>query len=209
MDAHTVSVLFTVWIMLAIAMAAPGPNLVAVASTALGSGRQAGFAVVSGVTAASLIWALTSSFGAAAVFTIFPAALFALKLAGGLYLLFIGARSLLAAWRGKPGAIRPEHRKLSMVSSFLRGFGVCMLNPKAALFWSSISVFIVSSGAKIPVILQFCMATGITAVTVYGIYALLFSSRPAHGLYQRAIRWFEAAFGIFFCAVGGRILFSR
>lgn len=206
MNYDTFSVLLTAWLMLVVAIAAPGPNLVAVASTALGDGRKAGLLVVAGVASGTFIWSLASAFGVAAIFTVLPAAYLALKLAGGGYLIFLGIRSIRAAWRGTPGAIRRDARKRSPLASYVRGVSVCLLNPKLALFWASISVFVVSSKASLPVILEFCVAAGLSSFTIYGTYALLFSSRGAQAMYRRATRWLEAAFGAFFFLVGIRLM---
>lgn len=206
MTHETFSMLLTAWLMLVVAIAAPGPNLVAAASTALGHGRRPGLMVVAGIATGTLVWSLASAFGVAAIFTVFPPAFLALKLFGGAYLVFLGIRSLLAAWRNAPGAIRPDARELSPLASYFRGLGVCLLNPKSALFWASISVFVVSSNASLPVILEFCAAAGLSSFTIYGTYVLLFSSRGAQAVYRRAARWFEAAFGAFFCLVGARLV---
>lgn len=206
MTDHALSVLLTAWLMLVVAIAAPGPNLVATASTALGNGRRTGLYVVAGIATGSFLWSLASAFSVAAVFTVFPPAFLALKLAGGAYLVFLGLRSLIAAWRNTPGAIRPDSRPLSPWAGYLRGLGVCLLNPKSALFWASISTFVVSSGASTAAILAFCVAASLSSFTIYGSYATLFSSRMAQAVYRRATRWFEAAFGAFFCLVGARLV---
>jgi threonine efflux protein len=209
MTDHAFSILFTAWLMVVVAMVAPGPNLVAAASTALGSGRRAGLSVVAGIASASFLWALASGFGLAAVFVLFPALMLALKLCGGLYLLYLGLRALTAAIAGTPGAIGPDSRRLGAWGGYRRGLAVCLLNPKSALFWASISAFVLSSGASPLVIFEFCVVAGLSSCGVYGTYVLLFSSTVARRLYQRTMRWFEAAFGLFFCAVGGQLILSR
>lgn len=209
MTAETFSVLFTAWAMMVVAMAAPGPNLIASASTALGKGRRAGFATVAGIASGTLVWALLSSFGVAAVFKAFPAAFITLKVLGGAYLVWLGIRSLRAAWKGTPGAIRPDERPVSMRAAWARGAAVCLSNPKSALFWTSISVFVLSAHAAAMVVVEFCLLAGLTSFSVYGVYVLLFSSSFARSFYRRAMRWFEALFGAFFCLVGGQLILSR
>lgn len=209
MSGEALSVLFTAWIMLVVAMAAPGPNLVAAASTALGSGRRAGLSVVAGTASGSFLWSLASGFGVSALFTLYPSMLMVLKVGGGLYLLYLGAKALAAAWQGRPGAIGADPRPLTLGAGFRRGLTVCLLNPKSALFWASISAFVLSSGASPLVIFEFCIVAGLSSCGVYGTYVLLFSSKAARRLYARMTRWFEAAFGAFFCAVGAQLLLSR
>ncbi|WP_157928789.1 LysE family translocator [Pararhizobium haloflavum] len=195
--------------MLVVAMAAPGPNLVAAASTALGSGRRAGFAVVCGIASGSFLWALASSFGLSVVFTLHPPLFLILKVGGGLYLCYLGLRALLAAWRNVPGAIRADAGALSIRAGYRRGLTICLLNPKSALFWASISAFVLSSEAPSIVIFEFCLVAGLSSCAIYGTYVLLFSSELAQRIYRRAMRWFEAAFGLFFVLVGGQLLVSR
>jgi threonine efflux protein len=202
-------ILFTAWAALAVAIAAPGPNLVAAASTALGNGRAIGFYTAVGIATGSFLWSLASGFGLSVVFALYPPLLLVLKIGGGLYLLYLGVRGLLAAWRNVPGAIRPDGRALLPAAAFRRGLTVCLLNPKSALFWASISTFVLSSGASKGVILGFCIVAGLTSASIYGAYVFVFSSKAVMGTYKRLMRWFEAAFGAFFCLVGGQLLLSR
>lgn len=206
---HALAVLATAWLMLVLGMAAPGPNLVAAASTALGGGRRAGLCVVAGIATGSFLWSLAAAFGLSGLFLIYPPALLLLRIGGGLYLIFLGIKALRAAWSDLPGAIGADERPVTAVSGYLRGLTVCLLNPKSALFWASISAFILSSGASPLVIFEFCVLSGLSSFAVYGSYVLVFSSETVRRVYRRAARWFEAAFGAFFCAVGSQLLLSR
>lgn len=208
-DNQTLTVLATAWVLLVLAMAAPGPNLLAAASTALGSGRRAGLHVVAGIASGSFLWSLAAGFGLSFVFTVYPSLLAILRIGGGIYLLYLGARALRAALVGLPGAVGPDMRPMTPLDGYLRGLAVCALNPKSALFWASISTFMLSSGASGLVVLEFCFIAGFSSCAVYGTYVIVFSSNAAYRIYRRAARWFEAAFGTFFCAVGAQLLLSR
>mgnify|MGYP002653754369 FL=1 len=96
-----------------LAQAAPGPNLLAVASAGLGQGRKTALMTVMGVATGMMIWAVAVAFGLAAVLTIYPKLLTAMKIAGGAYLLWLAVRALLSAWRGGSAGIRAQRAILS------------------------------------------------------------------------------------------------
>ena len=133
MQNETFSILLTAWLMLVIAIAAPGPNLIAAASTALGHGRRPGLMVVAGIATGTFIWSLASSFGVAAIFTLFPPAFLALKLAGGAYLVWLG----IQLWRSKPElAIAPAgDGRREKTRMFANAYVVTALNPKGIVFF--------------------------------------------------------------------------
>ena len=64
---------------------APGPNFLAVAT---------------GVASGVFFWVILGAFGLGSLLELVPSALLGLKIAGGLYMLFLASRGLHAAIRG-------------------------------------------------------------------------------------------------------------
>ena len=87
------------------AQASPGPNLMAVASTAIGQGRRSALLATLGISTGMLIWALAVSYGLGTLFTTYPLSLIALKLIGGSYLLWLAFRALKSAFFNKPARL--------------------------------------------------------------------------------------------------------
>lgn len=192
----------------ALAQAAPGPNLLAVANAGLAQGRSAALMTVAGVSTGMLCWASAVAFGLAAVIAIYPAMLAAMKIAGGTYLAWIALRSVASAFGGGAPGIRANIRPATALSSWRRGLLVVVTNPKAALMWIAVGTFLFGSGLSAWQVVAFGPLAAISAIAVYGTYGLLFSSGLAVRAYSKFARWTELAFGAAFGALGGKLLFD-
>ncbi|MEN0088446.1 MAG: LysE family transporter [Pseudomonadota bacterium] len=190
----------------ALAQASPGPNLMAVASTGLAQGRSSALCVVAGVALGMLMWVVVAALGLSTFFTAYPVSLIALKLLGGGYLLWLGFKALRAFWRNEPVSISASKRELTHAGAVRRGLAVILTNPKAALMWSAVATYLYGAGLSPVQVVAFGPMAAVTALLIYGTYGLLFSSRAAVSGYTRFARWFEAAFGLAFAALGGRLL---
>ena len=91
----------------------------------------------------------------------------------------------------------------------LRSIGpdlVVLTNPKAALMWVAVSMFLATThGAHAALVLIGGMAA-ISAMVIYGTYAVLFSTGVAVRAYQRFFRTINGLFGAVFGVIGGRLL---
>jgi threonine/homoserine/homoserine lactone efflux protein len=186
--------------------ATPGPNMMAVSSIALGSGRRAGVSTAAGVATGVFVWAVLFTFGIGAVLSAFPQSVTAMKLVGGGYLLWLGVRALRAAWRGSPGGTAAAGVATTSPRAYLAGLLVVLTNPKAALMWVAISMFLAASGLSSAQFLVVGLCTSLSAMAVYGVYALLFSTGVAQRAYRRLFRGVEAVFGAVFGALGARLV---
>ena len=128
---------FELWLAFAVASAAllaiPGPTVMLVVSYALGAGRRSGLATVPGVTLGDFTAMTISLLGAGAVLAASATLFTVLKLAGALYLIWLGVQ----LWRTKPApeaqaaAARPAPLRRMFWSAYL----VTALNPKSIVFF--------------------------------------------------------------------------
>ncbi|GIT89904.1 amino acid transporter [Jannaschia pagri] len=191
------------------AQAAPGPNLAAVASVALAQGRRPAVFVVTGIASGMLIWSLATAFGLGVLISAYPLSLLVLKLAGGAYLLWLGLRAARAVIAGNgPGAFGPVAGALSHGAAWRRGMLVVLTNPKAALMWAAVASFLFGQGLTAWQVLAFGPLGALSGLTIYGAYALLFSTGVAMRGYARFARAVEGAFAAAFGAMGATLLFS-
>ncbi len=198
-----VQIYFMAWLALLAGQTTPGPNMMSVAGVALSQGRRPALLVAAGVVSGTLVWALSIPAGLGAAFRAMPSLLIALKVAGGLYLLYLALRSLRAAVLDQSRAVAARRGEaLSPVQCWRRGLLVVLLNAKAAVMWSAIATILYGGGLPPPAVLAFAPLAIASAIVVYGSYALLFSSRPAIAAYLRFARWFEAGFALVFLALG-------
>jgi threonine/homoserine/homoserine lactone efflux protein len=129
----------------------PGPALLYTAAQTLAGGRAGGFFAALGIHAGGLVHVVAAAAGLSAIFSTVPAAFLALKIAGALYLIWLG----IGIMRGRldPEAL-PHLRKKSAQRAFLESVTVEMLNPKAALFYIAFLPQFVDPAATLPVWIQ-------------------------------------------------------
>lgn len=189
---------------------APGPNLVAVASAALGTGRRAALMVVAGIASGACFWVLAVAAGLGALLEAYPVLITAMKLGGGAYLLWIGFTGLRAAWRGNEVRIEAvaddKDRVGTDLSQIRRGLLVVATNPKVALGWAAIASFLFGSGLSAWEVASFAPFAAASAATVYGGYGILFSTGSVARLYRRCWRALDALFGATFGALGAKLM---
>jgi threonine efflux protein len=192
-----------------IGTASPGPSNLAIMSLAMGSGRKAAFAFALGVMSGSFSWALLASLGLSAVLATYSQLLVAIRVVGGLYLLWL-------AWRSARSALTPQmplaHTTRTPDSSqrlYVRGLLLHLTNPKAILVWLSIvSLAVPATGGTshtAPVVLG-CMGIG---VFVFSSYAVLFSTGTARRIYSSIRRWLDGSLAVVFSVAGVKLLSSR
>ncbi|MBV8764933.1 MAG: LysE family translocator [Hyphomicrobiales bacterium] len=193
-----------------LAIASPGPNVLAVIGTSMSIGRPQGMALALGVAAGSLCWALATAGGLSALLASYASALVLIKLAGGLYLLWLSYKAFRSAASLRDlevSALDEPSRHLLRFAR--RGFAIQMTNPKAALAWIAIISLGLKENAPLWVALSIVIGTAILSVIIHCVYAVAFSTPVMVRLYSRARRWIQAALGAFFAFAGLRLLTAR
>lgn len=117
----------------------PGPAVLMSARTGVIEGLRTGFFLACGIGIGGVVWALAALFGLNLVFQAAPALLYALKIVGGLYLIYM-------AW----GMWKSADQPLDMTettrpprtawSAFRLGLITQLSNPKPAVLFSAIFV---------------------------------------------------------------------
>lgn len=116
----------------------PGLDTALVLRTAATGSRREAFACALGIGAGVLTWAVAAAVGASALAAASPVAFTVLRYAGAAYMIWLGARMLLAAFRGTAGGhaegdVPPVQR--STGAAFRQGLFVNLLNPKIGTFY--------------------------------------------------------------------------
>jgi threonine efflux protein len=189
--------------------ASPGPSNLAIMSLAMGSGRKSAFAFALGVMSGSFSWALLASLGLSALLATYSQLLTAIRIAGGLYLLWL-------AWKSARSALTPNKPVADAVRSpepfkrlYVRGLLLHLTNPKAILVWLSIvslAVPATGGGAHTLTVVLGCMGIG---VFVFSSYAVLFSTATARRIYASIRRWLDGSLAVVFSVAGLKLLTSR
>lgn len=181
-----------------IAAASPGPATIAVISVSMGAGRKAGLVFGCGLGVGLAFWGLVAAAGLGAVLQASSHALMALKLLGGVYLLWLAYHSAKSASR-QPEVIKDTGQERRR---FMRGLLLNLSNPKAVFAWMavlSLGLGDESATRHVIVATAICMALGFL---IYTGYALLFSTRGAMVAYGKARRWIDGAVAGLFAVAG-------
>ncbi len=189
-----------------LAQASPGPNMMAVAANALGSGRRAGIATAAGIANGVFVWAVLFSLGIGALLRTFPQTMIAMKLVGGGYLLYLGVRALYGVWSGGKEASHGVAPKVQLIGAFINGFLVVMTNPKAALMWVAIVMYLASTSHTAGQLLIVGLCASLSAMAIYGTYAVVFSTGLAMRAHRRFFGVIESLFGCIFGAAGAKLV---
>jgi threonine/homoserine/homoserine lactone efflux protein len=99
-------------------------------------------------------------------------------------------------------------RQLTVPRAWVTGLGVVLTNPKAALMWAGVSLYTAGMGMSHPQFLALGIGVAASAMTVYGAYALIFSTGGATRLHGRFAPVLQAAFGALFGALGLRLMYD-
>jgi amino acid exporter len=193
-----------------LAIASPGPNVLAVIGVSMSVGRRSGMALAFGIAAGSFCWAVLTASGLSALLASYAAALTMIKIAGGLYLLWLAYKAFRSAAAARDivpiTLAAPGHGALRYV---IRGFTIQMTNPKAALAWIAIMSLGLHENAPLWVAVAIVGGTAVLSTIIHCIYAVAFSAPAMVRLYSRARRWIQLTLGTFFAVAGIRLLATR
>jgi len=114
----------------ATAIATPGPGIFSIVARALGSGFKATVPACLGVTVGDLILMTITAFGMSLIAQAMGQLFLIIKLAGGLYLIFLGYKYWTA-----PVSEQMEIPAESASRGFLTQLGITLSNPKAIAFF--------------------------------------------------------------------------
>jgi threonine/homoserine/homoserine lactone efflux protein len=101
----------------AIVIVTPGPDTAVVTKNVLMHGRRAGLGTSLGVSAGISIWTIAAAVGVASIVRAAAVAYTVLKLAGALYLIWLGIGALRAAGRASAGEVAPRARGRSAMGT--------------------------------------------------------------------------------------------
>jgi threonine efflux protein len=191
-----------------IAVASPGPAVMAIAGTSMRAGRRTGLVFASGVTTGSLTWSIGAAAGLSAVMFANAWLIEVVRSCGAAYLLFLAFKSARSAL--KPADVVPQGlAAASARRAYARGLAFHLTNPKAILFFGSLYSFGVPADATLSDLALIVAAVGIQSAVVLHGYALLFSKPVVVSGYLKLRRWFDGAFAAAFGYAGLKILTAK
>ena len=131
----------------------PGPAILYTAAQTMARGRRGGLMAALGIHAGGYVHVVAAAAGLSAVFRYVPEAYLAVKIAGALYLIWLG----LSFFRKPREEALPEVKARGAGRAFVQSIVVEVLNPKAALFFIAFLPQFVDPAAAWPLWLQFLL----------------------------------------------------
>ena len=126
-------VLFAYSIACLVLFITPGPDMSLFLAKTVAGGRRAGIAAMVGTQIGCCVHTMLAALGLSALLAASPAAFFALKVVGGLYLLWL---AIDAIRHGSALNLRAGGKSnVSFARTLLLGLGVNLTNPKVVLFF--------------------------------------------------------------------------
>ena len=118
----------------AVVVVTPGVDMALVTRNALLHGRRSALATALGINVGIAFWSVAAALGLAAVIAASAELFLAVKLAGAAYLVWLGIQALRSRGHGdEAAAVRPKPG-----SAFRQGLVSNLLNPKIAVFFTSL-----------------------------------------------------------------------
>lgn len=190
--------------------ASPGPDNLMVLGMGISKGRRQGMAFGLGCALGCLSHTVLAVAGVSALIAASPLAFTALKVCGGLYLVWLGVQALRS--RGGTQVRAVTDSEPSLLRLFLKGVLANAINPKVVLFFLSfLPQFVVAEHGQVG--LQIALL-GLTftaqAALLFGLLGY-FSGAIGQWI-QRQPRvglWLDRVAGVVFVALGLRLLVTR
>lgn len=190
-----------------VAVVTPGPNVLLITGTALDSSRRVAAWTVAGVLVGTVCWGLAGFFGVGLLFGAAPWLYVGLKIAGGTYIAYLGAKLIFRKSGPLDDVIavgRGSGRR-----AFRRGLTTQLSNPKSGAFVATI--FAATMPREAP------LSAGLAAIAImvtisggfYGLWVWGLGRDWIRARYLRARRAVERATGALFVLFGINIAISR
>lgn len=193
-----------------VVLVVPGPDVLLVSRAALARSRRAALLAGLGVCLGIACWAGLALLGINFLFAQFPWIHGVIKVAGGLYLLWMGLNLWRSAGHGEveAGAQSPAVAH-SDWANLRAGFLTNIANPKAAVFFGS--VFSSVLGAHTTPGLKLAVFGVVVSLSLawFALVACGMSTRPVQAAYLRARKGIDRVAGTLMLGFGGLLLASR
>ena len=188
----------------------PGPAVFFCMSQAARHGMHGAVAGTAGILLGHLVCFTFVAFGLAALLAQMGGAMMVIRIAGALYLMYLGVRMILAKTRPVPDVAAAAPHPPASHGIVLQGLLVQLTNPKNLMFvLAFLPQFIAADRPLLP---QLGIMLAITVI-IDGAFLLGYAqiaTRGARALKgSRVITWLERAFGAALVFFGMKLLLSR
>ena len=198
--------LFAILGALLIGAISPGPSFVYIVRTSVALSRRDGLAGALGMGIGAMIYGALALAGLRTLMTEAGWLYTALKIAGGLYLVYLAVK----IWRGAKEPVvvanNPDGATTNARRAFSLGLATQLSNPKIVAVFGAVFAALLPANPPLWLDLVLPPLIFVQETSWYAFVALAFSSNRPRALYLRAKLWVDRAAGIVIGALGVRLI---
>ena len=187
----------------------PGPSFILIAKTAVSKSRKEGFGVAIGLGMGAVVFSLLAIFGLYAILKTVPFLYGFLKIAGGMYLVYLAYKMWKYADTPLDTKLCLEQKPKSFAKAILFGFATQMSNPKTAIIIGSIFAALLPKEIPAFGTLLVCLIAFIIDVSWYSCVVGLLSTQKAQKIYLRSKKYIDRVAGSVLGALGLKLALDR
>lgn len=195
---------------LTVGVISPGPSFVMIARTAVAASRNEGVAAAIGMGCGGVLFAIAALLGLQGLLLAVPLLYLVLKVAGGIYLAFLGFK----IWRGAslPLQIAADTGSLadrsSLTKSLILGFTTQVSNPKTSIVYASVFAAFMPGSQSLSFDALLICAVFVIESSWYATVAVALSSARPRTTYLRYKHWLDRVAGGVMMALGIKLVAS-
>jgi threonine/homoserine/homoserine lactone efflux protein len=184
--------------------ASPGPGVFATVSTAMAYGFRASMYLLSGLVLGDVIFLVLALVGMSAISKITGELFFIIKIAGGIYLIYLGIKLYK---KNLPVTDEFKIKDRNNVNTFFSGLFVTMGNPKPILFYASVVPTIINI-KEVHLLEALAMVVVVISVSflVIGTYCYIASVSKKLLIKGRFNNKLNKAAGLVLCTTGSYLI---
>jgi RhtB (resistance to homoserine/threonine) family protein len=192
-----------------LAAASPGPDFVLVSQQTLTHGKKAGFMCSIGIALGLSIHIIYSALGLAAIIANSSNALWAIKIIGGGYLIYLGIKGI----RSLPNAANDKQIKtakyISAPKSIATGFLCNALNPKAPIYFVALFTVVLSPDMPLYQIAIYGAWMMTIQLTWFSLVVVLLSRPKINAKFKKMGHWLDRILGGAMIALGIKVITTK
>lgn len=191
-----------------LAVMSPGPDFVLITRSSLGGSRLAGIFASIGLSTGILVHVAYCLTGITVILSQSPQIMHAIKIAGGIYLIWIGVQAIRSTTGPSNQPTEVKKTTLNLSSAFRQGFLTNVLNPKATLFIFSLFTQVVDPGTPLSVQALLGLELAVLTMLWFSFVAVLFSHSAVRKTISSIQRYVDRALGAVLVTWGLALFFT-
>ncbi|WBU59019.1 LysE family translocator [Paracoccus albus] len=184
-------------------MLSPGPAIVAAIQTSFSRGREVALPFGLGLALGASLWCLFALGGLSLLFRTYPALYHAVKILGGVYILWFA----WGMWRGAAAPL-PEAAEKKFGRGFIGGVLLNLSNPKPALFYAALILRLFPGPLSLIDNASIYVVALSTELFWYATVTIAMSTAPMRRRYFGAKFWIDRTAALALFALGLLLIFK-